>query len=198
MKQLVLASASTVRAQLLEQAGISFEIAPARIDEAAVKQSLLAEGVRPRGIADALAELKALRISSSRPEALVLGADQVLDYDGEVLNKCETLDEARIQLKRLRGRAHRLLSAAVLARNGAVIWRFVDEATLVMRDLSVDFLESYLARESEAVLSSVGGYRLEGLGVQLFERIEGDYFSILGLPLVPLLAALRNQGVLPI
>jgi len=196
MTGLILASASAVRAQLLERAGITFQISPARIDEDTVKNALLAEGVRPRGIADALAELKALRVSSSRPDALILGADQVLDLEGELLSKGEAISTSRAQLVRLRGRTHRLLSAAALARNGAIIWRHVDEARLVMRDFSDAFLESYLAEEGEAVLTSVGGYRLEGLGVQLFECIDGDYFSILGLPLVPLLAALRDQKVL--
>jgi septum formation protein len=196
MTLLILASSSIVRAHLLERAGITFEICPARIDEDAIKQSLLAEGARPRSIADALAEMKALRISISHPDALILGADQVLDLDGELLSKCETISEARLQLARLRGCTHRLLSAVVLARNNAVIWRHVAEARLAMRDFSDAFLDSYLAQEGEAVLGSVGGYRLEGLGVQLFERVDGDYFSVLGLPLVPLLAALRDQKVL--
>ena len=197
MTRLVLASASVVRAHLLAGARISFETSPARIDEDAIKQSLLAEGARPRGVADALAELKALRVSSGHPDALILGADQVLDFDGELLSKSGTMEEARKQLARLRGGTHRLLSAVVLARNSAVIWRHVEEATLVMRKFSDSFLENYLAQEGVAVLSSVGSYRLEGLGVQLFERIEGDYFSILGLPMIPLLAALRDQGMLP-
>jgi septum formation protein len=195
MTTLVLASASSVRAKLLESAGIALEICPAHIDEEAIKQAFLAEGARPRDVAGALAELKSLRVSGSWPGALVLGADQVLDLDGELLSKSETVGAARIQLRRLRGRPHTLVSAAVLARDGAVIWRRVDEARLWMRDFSDAFLEDYLVRENEAVLGSVGGYRLEGLGVQLFERIEGDYFSILGLPLVPVLAALRDQGL---
>lgn len=196
MTQLVLASASSVRARLLESAGIAFETCPAHVDEVAVKRSLLAEGARPRDVAGALAELKALRVSSSRPGILVIGADQVVDFHGELLSKSETIVEARTQLARLRGRPHRLLSAAVLVRDGAVQWWHTHEARLWMRDFSDAFLDDYLDREGEAVLASVGGYRLEDRGVQLFERIEGDYFSILGLPLVPLLTALRDQGVL--
>jgi septum formation protein len=194
--ELVLASASAVRAQLLEAAGVAFEISPSHIDEDAVKESLLAERVRPHVIADALAELKALRGSSSHRGALVLGADQVLDFEGELLSKSDTIGEARTQLVRLRGRSHALASAAVLARDGIVIWRNVGHVTLWMRDFSDEFLDDYLRQEGEAVLASVGGYRLEGPGVQLFERIEGDYFSVLGLPLVPLLVALRDHGVL--
>ncbi len=196
MTQLVLASASSVRARLLEGAGVACEISPAHVDEEVAKRALLAEGVAASGVAAALAELKALNVSQSRPELLVLGADQVLDLDGELLSKSESIEEGRKQLLRLRGRAHTLVSAAALARNGAVVWRHAGQARLWMRAFSDRFLESYLVRESEAVLGSVGGYRLEGFGVQLFERVEGDYFSILGLPLVPLLTALRDLGVL--
>ena len=196
MTQLVLASASSVRARLLQSAGVAFEISPAHIDEDAIKRSLLAEGAKPRDVAGALAERKALRVSFSRPEALVLGADQVMDFHGELLGKSQNMGEARAQFVRLRGRPHRLISAVVMARDGAVLWQHVDEARLWMRDFSDAFLDDYLAREGEATLTSVGGYRLEDRGVQLFERIEGDYFSILGLPLVPLLTALRDQGVI--
>jgi septum formation protein len=196
MTQLVLASASSVRARLLQSAGIAFELSPADIDEDAIKQSLLAEGAKPRDVAAALAERKALCVSASRPNALVLGADQVMDFHGELLSKCQNMGDARTQFVRLRGRPHRLISAIVMARDGAVLWRHVDEARLWMRDFSDAFLDDYLAREGEATLTSVGGYRLEDRGVQLFERIEGDYFSILGLPLVPLLTALRDQGVI--
>lgn len=196
MSAIVLASASRTRAALLQTAGIPFEAVPAHVDEDSVKQSLLAEGVEARGVADALAELKAVRVSGSQPAKLVLGADQVLAFQGELLSKTATIAEARAQFLRLRGRCHVLISAAALAREGAVIWRHVEESRLWMRDFSDDFLDFYLGFEGEAVLRSVGGYRLEGLGVQLFARLEGDYFSILGLPLLPLLTALRQQGVL--
>jgi septum formation protein len=193
---LVLASASSVRAALLEAAGVRFDVAVANVDEDAVKETLLAEGVGSRGVANALAELKALRISSGRPETIVLGADQVLDVDGELLSKAATVDELRRQLIRLRGRVHRLVSACALAKDAVIVWRDVREAKLWMRDFSDAFLDDYLAREAEHVLWSVGGYRLEGVGVQLFERIEGDYFSILGLQVVAVLSALRELGLL--
>jgi septum formation protein len=196
MTRLILASASTVRASLLEAVCVPFEVVQADIDEDAAKESLLAEGIRPRGIADALAELKALRVSSGHPGALVLGADQVLDFGGELLSKAATMDAARTQLARLRGNSHKLLSAVVLVRDGSVVWRHVEEAELHMRRISEEFLDRYLLLEGEALLGSVGCYRLESYGAQLFDRVEGDYFSILGLPLFPLLAALRDHGVL--
>jgi septum formation protein len=196
MTRLVLASSSGVRARLLEAAGVSFEIVPARVDEEAVKSSLIAEDASPRDIADALSELKALRVSASQPDALVLGADQVLAFEGEIVSKSATLAEASTLLWRLRGHKHELYAGAVLARGGSVVWRHVSRAELWMRPFGDAFLEDYLAREGEAVLGSVGCFQLEGLGAQLFSRIEGDYFSILGLPLLPLLAALREQGAI--
>lgn len=196
MSGLVLASASSSRAALLKAAGIAFEVHPAHVDEDAVKESLLGEGAAPRAIADALAELKAIRVSGSRPGALVLGADQVLDFEGELVSKSESLEAASELLRRLRGHTHRLVTAAVLARDGAAIWRHVSHASLTMRDFSDAFLADYLAQEGEDLLSGVGCYRLEGPGLQLFSRIDGDYFSILGLPMLPLLTALRHQGII--
>jgi septum formation protein len=196
MTPLILASASAVRARLLQDAQVAFEIMPARIDEGALKQSLLAEGTEPRAIADALAELKALRISAAHPSRLVLGADQILVLDKELVSKCENLKEAEDLLRRLRSRSHTLISALVLARGGTAIWRHIGQATLAMRDFSDDFLDDYLAREGEALLSGVGCYKLEGRGIQLFTRIDGDYFTILGLPLLPLLSVLREQAVI--
>ena len=195
MTALVLASASSSRARLLQHAGVPFEVHPARVDEDSVKESMLADGAQGRAIADALAELKACQVSNARPDALVLGADQVLVCDGELFSKAETIDDAAAQLRSLRGKPHLLLTAAVLAKDGTAIWRHVDISTLWMREFSDAFLEAYLAAEGDGLLGSVGCYRLEATGVQLFERIEGDYFSILGLPLVPLLAALRQHGV---
>ncbi len=196
MTALILASGSAVRAQLLRAAGVVFEIVPARVDEDAVKESLLAQNVPKRGIADALAELKAVRVSSSHREALVLGADQVLVFEQELVSKSADISQARNLLRRLRGRKHELIGAAVLAKGGIPVWRYVESATLTMRDFSDALLEDYLAGEGEAVLDSVGCYQLEGRGAQLFANIEGDYFSILGLPLLPVLAALRDQGVM--
>jgi septum formation protein len=195
--KLILASASRSRAQMLKAAGVSFEIVPAHVDEEAVKQSLLAENAPPRDVADALAELKAVRISASHPGALVLGADQVLAFGSELVSKCDTLEEAATLLRRLRGKSHDLISAAVLAKDGAPIWRHVEKATLRMRAFSDEFLKDYLAAEGGGLLSGVGCYRLEGRGSQLFEKIDGDYFTILGLPLIALLTALRQQGILP-
>jgi septum formation protein len=193
--RLILASASEVRARVLKGAGVEFEVRPAHVDEDAVKDSLLAAKAPLRDVADALAELKALRISASQPDALVLGADQVLSFEGELVSKCASLDEARILLRRLRGHTHQLISALVLAKAGGAIWRTVEAATLKMRDFSDRFLDDYLAAEGEELLKGVGCYRLESRGAQLFQCIEGDYFTILGLPLQPLLAALRQHGI---
>lgn len=194
---LILASASTSRAQLLRAAGVNFEVQPAHVDEESVKTSLLAEGVAVPQIADALAELKALRVSSGRGRDIVLGADQVLLFDGSLLSKCESMDEAANLLHRLRAKQHRLCCAVVLARDGAPIWRHLATVRLTMRAFSDEFLWNYLGKEGKDVLGAVGCYRFEGRGAQLFDHVEGDYFSILGLPLLPLLGALRNFGVIP-
>jgi septum formation protein len=193
---IVLASKSAARRAVLEGAAVPFEVAVAGVDEEAVKQSLLAEGSGPRDIADALAELKALRISRGRA-GFVIGSDQTLELDGQLYDKAETVDAARERLSLLRGKTHRLHSAVVVAKEGAPIWREVVTASLTMRDFSDAFLENYLAQEGEAALGSVGCYRLEGPGAQLFSRIEGDYFAILGLPLLGLLDLLRRHGALP-
>ena len=192
----ILASKSMARRAVLEGAGVSAEIAVAGVDEDAVKASLLAEGASPRDVADALAELKAIRVSAARP-GLVLGADQTLEFDGRLYDKAATLQEARGRLQLLRGRPHKLHSAVVVARDGAPVWRELVSATLTMRDFSDAFLEEYLAAEGPEALGSVGCYRLEGPGAQLFSRIQGDYFAILGLPLLGLLEFLRQQGALP-
>jgi septum formation protein len=196
MSHLVLASGSATRAKLLRDAGIAIEIAPAHVDEVALKQSLLAENQPPRAIADALAELKALRSSASRPADLVLGADQVLEFDGSLISKSEDMEVARALLLRLRGKKHTLITAAVLARGGVPVWRHVERISLTMRDFSNGFLDDYLAAEGADILGSVGCYRLEERGLQLFSRIDGDYFSILGLPMLPLLTALREFGII--
>ena len=193
---LVLASASTSRARLLAAAGVSFDVVPARVDEEEVRRSLLHDGRDAAAIADVLAELKAMRVSASRPADLVVGADQILAFDEEIIGKCETVDQAEALLRRLRGKSHRLIGGLVLAKNGAPIWRHRSEARLSMRSFSDDFLGSYVAREGEALLETVGCYRLEAGGIQLFDRIDGDYFAILGLDLLPLLAALREQGTI--
>lgn len=196
-KTVTLASKSAARSAVLKGAGVPFETAGAGVDEAAVKVGLLAEGATPREVADALAELKAVKVSRNRP-GLVIGADQTLELDGRLFDKAESLDEARERLKAMRGKVHKLHSAVVVAENGEAIWREVPAAKLSMRPFTDAFLDSYLARAMPGVLDSVGCYQLEGEGVQLFDRIEGDYFTILGLPLTGLLDLLRRHGVLEI
>lgn len=191
----VLASKSAARRAVLEGAGVPFEAVGSGVDEDAAKGELLARRATPRQVAEALAEEKALAVSVGRPE-LVVGADQTLEFQGRLFDKAETLDAARERLKTLRGKPHMLHSAVVAAQRGAVVWRETQSATLRMRDFSDAFLERYLAAEGEAALGSVGCYRLEGHGVQLFSRIEGDYFTILGLPLMGLLDLLRQRGIL--
>ncbi len=190
-----LASQSPARAALLTAAGVAFSTVRAGVDEDAVKAGLLAEGATPREVADALAELKAVRVSARTP-GLVIGADQTLDLDGALVSKAETPAAAREALLALRGRAHKLHAAVVVARDGAPIWREVAAATLHVRSFSDAFLDDYLAREGAAVLETVGGYKVEGLGLQLFEAIEGDWTAVLGLPMLGLLALLRRHGAL--
>jgi septum formation protein len=192
--EVILASTSASRRALLQGAGVVFTARSPGVDESAAKAALLGEGLGPRDIADALAELKAVRIRAEG--ALVIGADQTLDFDGELIDKPESLEEARERLQRLRGRPHKLHAGVVVARGGQPIWREVQTATLWMRPFSDAFLDDYLARESEDVLRSVGCYRLEDVGVQLFSRIDGDYFTILGLPMLGLLDLLRRHGAL--
>ena len=191
----ILASQSAARRVVLEGAGVAFEVQVTGVDEDAIKTALLAQGASPRDIADALAERKAVVVSRSRP-GLVIGADQTLELEGALYDKAETLADARQRLQALRGKAHRLHSAVVVAKGGAPIWREVATATLTMRAFSDGFLDDYLAAEGNEALSSVGCYRLEGPGAQLFSRIEGDYFAILGLPLLGLLDLLRQHGEL--
>jgi len=195
MTEIILASQSLARRAILEGAGVAIETASPGVDEDAAKASLLAEGCTPRDIADALAELKAIKASRSRP-GLVIGADQTLDLHGKLYDKAATIEDARERLKLLRGETHRLHSAVVVARDGTPIWRNLETATLTMRDFSDAFLEDYLRTEGPAALGSVGCYRLEGPGAQLFAKIQGDYFAILGLPLLGLLDFLRQHGAL--
>lgn len=191
---LILASGSVARRRMLEAAGLAFDVDAPRVDEEAAKASLRAAGLKPRDQADALAELKALSVSRMRP-GFVIGADQMLALGGEVFDKPPNAAEAKEHLLRLRGMTHELVTAAVVAREGAVIWRHIDTPKLTMRTFSDAFLDDYLSRAGDHVLRSVGAYQLEGLGAQLFERVEGDYFSVLGLPLLPLLAFLREHSI---
>ena len=190
---LVLASRSAARRAMLTAAGLQIETDPADVDEAATKARLA--GAAPRDVAMVLAEEKALEVSRRR-SGLVLGADQTLELDGAVLDKATSLEDARSKLKALSGRTHQLHSAAVLAENGEPVWRRLDSAELSVRPLANGFIDAYLARNPEAALTSAGGYWLEGEGAQLFEAVRGDYFTVLGLPLLPLLAALRERGML--
>jgi septum formation protein len=191
----ILASASASRQRVLTAAGIAFTAVPAAIDEAGLKNALLGAGAAAKDVAAALAEAKALHVSRAQPAALVLGADQTLLLGDELVSKCPDLDAARALLSRLRGRPHQLVGALVLARAGAVVWRHGETSNLMVRDFSNTFLDAYLAAQGEGILEAIGCYKLEGLGAQLFETVEGDYFSILGLPLFALLAELRRQGV---
>lgn len=193
---ITLASHSVARAQLLGAAGVKFTTQSAGVDELAVKQALLAEGHGPRDIADALAEAKAIKVSRRQP-GLVIGADQTLDFEGALFDKAEDLDGARQRLTTLRGKTHSLHSAVVIARDGVAVWRTLSSPTMTMRPFSDIFLDGYLQRNADAALSCVGGYALEGEGAQLFSRIEGDYFAVLGLPLLDVLDYLRLQGALP-
>ncbi|WP_270725206.1 Maf family protein [Shimia sp. Alg240-R146] len=191
---LVLASGSEIRAQLLRNAEVEFDINPGRVDEEMIRRSLEAEGATPRDIADALAEAKARKISAKTPGALVLGCDQVLDFQGKVMSKPIDVDHARTQLTQLRGQRHMLHSAAVLYENGEPVWRFVGTVRLFMRKFSDGYLDAYLARNWDSIRHSVGCYKLEEEGVRLFEKIDGDYFTVLGMPLVEILSYLTLRG----
>ena len=198
MIELILASRSAARAAMLEAAGIRFRAVAADVDEESMKGALLAEGRAPRNIADALAEMKAVKLSHRYPQALVLGCDSTVETaDGGLLDKAATRAEAALQLRALAGTTHRLHSAVVAAVGGGPVWREVDTARLTMRGFSDMFLERYLDAEWPAISGCVGGYRLEALGVQLFDRIEGSHFTIIGLPLLPLLGWLRERGMVP-
>ena len=196
MSSVILASGSVTRQGLLRSAGVAFSVDVAHVDEAAVIESLTAENAPARDVADLLAELKAVKVSARHPQAFVIGADQVLSAGSELFQKPGTLAAAREQLRQLRGRTHVLSSAVSVVRDGSVVWRVVQEARLTMRDFSDAFLEDYLADAGEEILGSVGAYHVEGLGIQLFSRIDGDTFTILGMPLVPLLDFLRTHGML--
>jgi septum formation protein len=194
--QLILASASPARAGMLAAAGVAFEQRPAAVDEAEVKEALRADGVAPGDAALALAELKAQRIGSGASGRLVLGADQILTCEGQWFDKPRERAEARAQLAALAGRRHELWTAAIVLRDGARLWHEIAQARLWLRPCSDAFLDAYLDAVGDLALGSVGAYQIEGLGAQLFARIEGDRFAILGLPLIGLLECLRVQGVL--
>ena len=195
-ESIVLASGSPFRRKMLQDAGLAIEAIPARIDERAVEQATQGSGVTPAELAAILAEAKALDVSEHLPGRLVIGADQTLSLGDEVLHKPRDMEEARRRLLALSGRTHELNSAVVIARDGAVVWRHVVTARLAMRDLDPAFIGRHLSRVGEKALSSVGAYQIEGEGIQLFEKIDGDHFTIIGLPLLPLLAELRKLGAI--
>ncbi len=191
---LILASASPARLSLLQAVGVLCTVRPSEIDETLLKKSFQEQPVSKS--AEMLAEAKAQDVSHLSGDALVIGADQMLECEGRLFDKPRDRAQASAQLQALRGKPHRLVSAVVVVRNGQKVWAGVDEAILTMRPFSDAFLESYLDHEGSALFSSVGAYRIEGWGAQLFTSIRGDYFTILGLPLLPLLEFLRSQGVL--
>lgn len=196
-RPVILASNSAIRAEMLRANGVPFTVAPARVDEDALKSALLAEAAPMRDIADQLAEMKALKVSSRNPGAFVIGADQILVHDGTLISKAESLEELAEILRTLRGSSHLLLSACVIAEDGNPIWRHIGQARLTMHDFSDAFLEDYLDRHGADLLATVGGYKVEEGGASLFTGIQGDYFSVLGMPLLELLAFLRLRGIIP-
>ena len=193
---IILASASPYRRMLMENAGIVFTVERPQVDERAIEQATAGSGMTPGELAQILAEAKAQDVSSRRAGALVIGSDQTLSLDGEVLHKPADMEEARRRLLQLSGRTHLLNSAVTVARDGETVWAHVETATMTMRPLDPGFVGRHLARVGEKALTSVGGYQVEGEGIQLFERIEGDHFTIVGLPLLPLLGALRDLGAI--
>lgn len=194
---LVLASGSDIRAKMLRDAGVLFDVTVARVDEEAVRQALDAEQAPPRDVADALAEIKARKVSEKNPGALVIGADQVLAFDGQIFSKPRDMEEVKQHLRQLRGQRHVLYSAAVICEDGQPVWRFVGQVSLSMRMLSDSYIDDYAERSWDSIRHSVGGYKIEEEGVRLFTRIDGDHFTILGLPLVPVLSYLITRGILP-
>ena len=196
MTKLILASGSSIRAELLRRANVPFEVSLPQVDEDTIKMAMEADGASPRDVADALAEGKARQVAGRFPDCLVLGCDQVLDFEGRILSKAKTKDEALSQLKEMRGNRHTLLSAAVIYDEGKPVWRHVGQVRLFMRDASNEFLTDYVERNWDSIRHAVGCYKLEEEGPRLFTRIEGDHFNVLGMPLLELLSYLTLRGTL--
>ena len=192
--RIILASGSAIRWQILDGAGLDYDVIAKPVDEAAIKEAMLAEGSSLRDIADALAEAKAMRVSRIEP-GFVIGADQIMVMDGQLFDKPPTIDAARERLLAMRGKMHELVGAVVICENGTPIWRHMSRTKLWVRNFSEEFLDWYIKTEGDALTKSVGAYRFEGPGAQLFERVEGDFFAILGLDLLPVLDFLRIRGV---
>ncbi|MGE3305786.1 MAG: Maf-like protein [Rhizobiaceae bacterium] len=196
MRRIILASGSPFRRAMLENAGITFEVVRPDIDERAVEAPLAESGASAEDVAQVLAEAKALDVSERHPDAIVIGSDQTLSLDDRVFHKPADMEGARRHLLALSGRTHHLNSAVAIAQGGDTVWRHVSVATLTMRELSPALIGRHLARVGDRALQSVGAYQIEGEGIQLFERIEGDHFTIVGLPLLPLLKQLRVMGAI--
>lgn len=196
MTSVILASGSSIRAKLLRDAGVNFSTKVSKIDEASIIASLKMEKAKPHNVVDLLAEYKAQRVAMKYSDTIVIGCDQILVCDKKIYEKAETLDAARSTLLSLRGKAHQLMSAVVVFEQGKPVWRHMGRAQLVMRDFSDSYLEDYIEQNRDTILSSVGCYKLEEEGVQLFSNIQGDYFTILGIPLLEVLGFLRSRGVL--
>jgi len=192
---IILASGSQIRRDILTGAGIEFSVQVKPVDEGAIKQAMLSQAAKPRDIADALAEAKSIRVSQNTP-GLIIGADQIMVMNGEVFDKPKDMNEARKRLISMRGKTHSLVGAVVICENGFPVWRHAAKTVLTVRDFSDEFLDDYLKTEGEGILSSVGAYKFEGKGSQLFSHVEGDFFSILGLSLLPVMDYLRIRGAL--
>ena len=195
MSRIILASGSAIRKQILDGAGLNYEVIVKPVDEAAIKDSMLAENSRLQDIADALAEAKALRVSR-QTDGFVIGADQIMVMNNQLFDKPKDLGEARERLLSMRGKRHELIGAVVVCENGRPVWRHLSKTKLWVREFSNEFLDWYIEQEGEALMKSVGAYRFEGPGAQLFEKVEGGFFAILGLDLLPVLDYLRVRGVI--
>lgn len=192
--RVILASGSAIRREILEGAGLDYEVIVRPVDEAAIKEAMLSENSRLRDIADALAEAKAMRVSRQE-SGLVIGADQIMVMDDTLFDKPKDMDEVRARLLSMRGKKHELVGAVVICENGVPVWRHMCRTKLWVREFSEEFLNWYIKTEGEALTKSVGAYRFEGPGAQLFEKVEGGFFAILGLDLLPVLDYLRARGV---